>query len=57
VDSIAFVPVANISRTGDEELDYTPWLSKEENIKLVSDEIGIEITNVRTEVKARALSK
>jgi hypothetical protein len=35
-----------------EEADFTPWLSEDENINLISDAIGIEITNVQTEVKA-----
>jgi len=33
-----------------EALDYTQWLAKEENIQLLSDEIGIQIVEVKAEV-------
>lgn len=32
-----------------EALDFTQWLAKEENIQLLSDEIGITLSNVRPE--------
>ena len=32
-----------------EALDFTNWLAKEENLALLSDEIGVEISLVRTE--------
>ncbi|MBL4879841.1 MAG: DUF4268 domain-containing protein [Oleispira sp.] len=32
-----------------EALDFTRWLAKEENIQLLSDEIGISLTNVKAE--------
>jgi len=32
-----------------EALDFTQWLAKEENIQLLSDEIGISLTNIRAE--------
>ena len=32
-----------------EEYDFTPWLAKENNIKLLSDELGISIKVVKTE--------
>lgn len=32
-----------------EALDFTQWLSKEENIQLLSDEIGVSLVNVRAE--------
>jgi hypothetical protein len=32
-----------------EALDFTQWLAKEENIQLLSDEIGISLIDVRTE--------
>lgn len=33
----------------DEARDFTPWLATEENIKLLSDEIGIEIKTIEIE--------
>lgn len=32
-----------------EEYDFTPWLAKEQNIKLLSDELGISIKVLKTE--------
>lgn len=32
-----------------EALDFTRWLAKEDNIQLLSDEIGISLTNVKVE--------
>ncbi|WP_027066152.1 DUF4268 domain-containing protein [Maribacter sp. Hel_I_7] len=32
-----------------EALDFTQWLAKEENIQLLSDEIGVSLVNVRPE--------
>ena len=32
-----------------EEYDFTPWLAKGNNIKLLSDELGISIKVVKTE--------
>lgn len=32
-----------------EEYDFTPWLAKESNIKLLSDELGIPIKVIKTE--------
>lgn len=32
-----------------EALDFTQWLAKEENIQLLSDEIGVSLINVRSE--------
>lgn len=33
----------------DETRDFTQWLSQEENLRLLSDEIGIKLTLVQTE--------
>jgi hypothetical protein len=32
-----------------EALDFTNWLAKPENLELLSDEIGIDITLIQTE--------
>lgn len=34
-----------------EALDFTNWLAKEENLKILSDELGIDIELIATEVK------
>lgn len=33
----------------DEALDFTPWLAKAENMAILSDEIGIDLEDIRTE--------
>ncbi|MDR1743278.1 MAG: DUF4268 domain-containing protein, partial [Dysgonamonadaceae bacterium] len=39
-----------------EEYDFTKWLSEEENIQLLSDEIGIEMQVLKTEANVGSFS-
>ena len=34
-----------------EALDFTQWLAQDENLELLSQELGIELMSARTEVK------
>ena len=37
----------------DEARDFTPWLSKEENLEILGNELGIDIELIDTEVFIR----
>ncbi len=39
-----------------EATDFTPWLAKEENLQILSDEIGIDIDLISTEAKTGSFS-